>query len=85
MKQYNTFVVFKRPLLCCLATFSDGTLSRERKVTLMKHSDMNVKKYCALNILKQCQYKALSGNSCSGTVIKFILFYFMILRLLSIT
>ena len=44
MKQYNTFVVFKRPLLCCLATFSDGTLRRERKVTLMKHSDMNVKK-----------------------------------------
>ena len=85
MKQYNAFVVFKRPLLCCLATSSDGTFSRTRKVTLMKHSEMNVKKYCALNILKQCQYKALSGNSCSGTLIKFIVFYFMILRLLSIT
>ena len=48
MKQYNTFVVFKRPLLCCLATFSDGTLRRERKVTLMKHSDMNVKKMLCL-------------------------------------
>ena len=85
MKQYNTFVVFKRPLLCCLATFSDGTLSRERKVTLMKHSDMNVKKILCPKYFKECQYKALSGNSCSGTVIKFILFYFMILRLLSIT
>ena len=37
-----------------------------------------LKKYCALNILKQWQYKAFSGNSCSGTVIKFILFYFIL-------
>ena len=55
MKQYNTFVVFKRPLLCCLATFSDGTLSRERKVTLMKHSDMNVKKILCLKYFKTMQ------------------------------
>ena len=85
MKQHNAYVVFKRPLLCFLATSSSRTFSRKRKIPLMKHSDMNVKKYCALKMLKQCQYKALSGNSCPGTLIKFILFYFMIVRLLSIT
>ena len=85
MKKYNAFVVFKRPLLCCLATSSDLTFSPKMKIPLMKHSDISVKKYCALKMLKQCQYKALSGNSCPGTLIKFILFYFMILRLLSIT
>ena len=85
MKQYNAFVVFKRPPLCCLATSSDLTFSRKMKIPLMKHSAISVKKILCLKYLKQCQYKALSGNSCSGTLIKFILFYFMILRLLSIT
>ena len=37
-----------------------------------------LKKYCALNILKQCQYKAFSGNSCSGTVIKEICLKFVL-------
>ena len=78
MKQYNAFVLFKRPLLCCLATSSDRTFSRKRKIPLKKHSDMSVKKYCAVNILKQCKCKALSGNSCSGTLIKSILFYFIL-------
>ena len=88
MKQHNAYVVFKRPLLCCLATSSSRTFSRKRKIPLMKHSDMNVKKYCALNILKQCQYKALSGKSCPGTLIKFILFYdttFVIDNIITIT
>ena len=78
MKQYNhAFVVFKRPLLCCLATSSDGTFSRKSKIPLMKHSNMSVKKILCLKYLKQCLYKALSGNVQFWNINKvyFILFY----------
>ena len=54
MKQYNAFVVFKRPLLCCLATSSDLTFSRKMKIPLMnsKHSDISVKKILCLKNVK---------------------------------
>ena len=62
-----------------LAPSYDGTFSRKRKVPLMKHSDISMlQKILCLEYLKQYQYKALSGNSCSGTLIKFILFYFIL-------
>ena len=52
MKKYNAFVVFKRPLLCCLATSSDLTFSPKMKIPLMKHSDISVKKILCLKNVK---------------------------------
>ena len=77
MKQYNAFVVFKRPLLCRLATSSDGTFSRKRKVTLMKHSNMNVKKILCLKYFKTMPIKSIEWKFVFWNINKvyFILFY----------